>query len=351
MDNKYYLALYDVRGIQDYIFRTPKLSEAIGASYLVSEIIKNALMYSVNEEKKTNDFLRYRLDWFDDLGNAYDYDGTMDIEVMYIGGGNACVMYKDCSLYKRINKRMSRYVIEKTYSLQLACASVEKSENYAADYEELQKRLTNVKDSMVMSAPLGALPIMRTEISTGYPAIDINGIEYSSETKIKKENAEKAQADLKYREKQNDLYRTKKGVDSLMAVVHIDGNNMGIRIRSLIQDIQDYKVAIKKMREISYRINYSYNKVFEDMRDYFNINSKNVRNFSEVNKKQYFIRKVIVGGDDITYVCNANIAMARVIRVQTGTTMSVAFAKEQKNVHSVVVAASANTVEERVKIK
>ena len=37
------LALYDVRGIQKYIYRTSKLKDAMGASRLVEDIIFHAL--------------------------------------------------------------------------------------------------------------------------------------------------------------------------------------------------------------------------------------------------------------------------------------------------------------------
>ena len=35
-----WLYMYDVRGIQDYVFRTNKMKEIIGASLLVEDLIK-----------------------------------------------------------------------------------------------------------------------------------------------------------------------------------------------------------------------------------------------------------------------------------------------------------------------
>ena len=54
---------------------------------------------------------------------------------------------------------------------------------------------------------------------------------------------------------------------------------------------------------------------------------------------------------DAEEMVNANTVMVRDIKVQMDTTMSAVFAKELKNVLSVVVAASANTAEVLVKIK
>ena len=67
-----------------------------------------------------------------------------------------------------------------------------------------------------------------------------------------------------------DSYTTKKGTDSNLAVVHIDGNNMGLRIRALIEDIHNYEKAVNQMREISFNINQGYKSVFDEMSDYFN---------------------------------------------------------------------------------
>ena len=43
------LAMYDVRGIQNYIFRTNKLKEIIGASSIVENIIQDALSYAIQQ--------------------------------------------------------------------------------------------------------------------------------------------------------------------------------------------------------------------------------------------------------------------------------------------------------------
>ena len=43
MDRDSVLAMYDIRGIQKYIFKTTKVKEAMGASALVDTIIMDAL--------------------------------------------------------------------------------------------------------------------------------------------------------------------------------------------------------------------------------------------------------------------------------------------------------------------
>ena len=305
------LAMYDVRGIQGYIFRTPRIKEAIGASAIVEDIIEKALDHAVKAEMEIQPELRVCLKWKD--GNKIlPFEESGDIQTLFIGGGNATVMYADEKLCRSVNCRMAKYILEKTYSLQLACAFVGKTDNYADDYKRLQNKLTEIKAGMPDSKPLGALPVMKAEIRTGFPATKTSdGIDISKETLIKR-SVSADREDIRRAEKILDNYVTKKGEDSLLAVVHIDGNNMGLRIRSLIEGIEDYKTAVEKMRSISNNIDSSYKKVFDKMADFFNENSAGADMLYEAGKADYFLRKIITAGDDITYVCNANIAMATV---------------------------------------
>ncbi len=89
-------------------------------------------------------------------------------------------------------------------------------------------------------------------------------------------------------------------------MVHIDGNNMGLRIRRLVEHITDYQEAVTKMRQISHNIKYSYLHTFEQMKKEFEGRKK------ESSLAKCFVRKVVIAGDDITYVCNAHIAMETV---------------------------------------
>lgn len=310
-EGSYVLAMYDVRGIQNYIFKTAKVKDAIGASAIVENIIGDALASAIKLE---SDVLGRNIacdtEWeiIDEITGEispkkYMFDADMEVQVLYIGGGNAYVMYNDRQLCININKRMSKYIIEHTYSLQLAVAIVDKTNNYADDYASLNTTMFSVKSDMVVSKPLGSLPVMDVEVKTGNPLTkhidDIKKQNISSESWLKK-NAEKDKRDdISSKLKQFENYVSKKGVDSTIAVIHIDGNNMGLRIRKLIQDEKDYETAINKMREISSNINHLYKNVFNEMEKLF-------------NKDNNFILKILTAGDDITYITNGKAAIASV---------------------------------------
>lgn len=312
MEEKEVLAMYDVRGIQKYIYRTLKLKDAMGASALIEDIIIKALEYACANLKIQN----CALEWCDKKSGPFDYDdkSDLDVTVLYIGGGNAFVTFKSRELCIKVNKKMSRYIIENTYSLQLAVAIVDKTENYKKDYKDIYQEMNRIKSDMTESKPLSALPIMQTELRTGFPAINVskynkgkNIDKYRIEKNVSKETYLKIKNKYEKNEEDEidkilDNY-AKRGEDSRIAVVHIDGNNMGLRIRKLIQDKDDYKEAVSEMRKISYNIKYSYLNTFENMKEHFeNMNEQN-------DKIKRFVRKIIVAGDDITYVCNAYIAL------------------------------------------
>lgn len=313
MDKQEVLAMYDVRGIQNYIFRTAKVKDAIGASAIVENIIGDALKYAVKAVslEKNSDFV-VDLEWCSEEGICeYAEKGngkSADVQVLYIGGGNGFVTYSSKTLCRDINRIMAKYVLEQTYSLQLAIAVVDKNGDYSIDYKNLYDEMNRTKADMSFSRPLGALPVMDVEIKTGYPLVSKEG---SFETLLKNRASERVRASVKHAEKVFDNYVTEKGIDSTLAVVHIDGNNMGLRIRELVEGCHDYTKAVNTMRKISFQINSCYKKAFQSMSDFFNENADKHTEFDKKEKKN-FVMKVLTAGDDITYVCNGKIALASV---------------------------------------
>ena len=320
MSDGYVLAMYDVRGIQDYIFRTAKIRDAVGASALVENIIEEALNDSCKKQGLSDADIE--LKWFDEKGPTEYTESKKCVQVLYVGGGNAYVLYSRKELNGKklsgrelaveISKKMARYTMDKTYSLQLATAIVDKTDNYNNDYRNLNAEMVKTKDRMIVSKPMDAIPVMEVERKTGFPVTTIK--------KLSTESALKMEAGLKKRNLDGtsiddrilDSYITKKGNDSTIAVVHIDGNNMGTRIRRIVEEKKSYPDAVNTIRSISYNINNRYKEVFEDMSKYFNNEMENISELGEKDKKDCFVMKILTAGDDITYVCNAKIAISTV---------------------------------------
>jgi len=293
------LAMYDIRGIQKFIYRTPNIKDAMGASVMIEDIITDALKHACEKLKITD----VSFEWED---KPYA-PAELSVYVLYIGGGNAYVLFRNREIYISVNKEMSRYIQEYTYSLQLTSAYVEQTEDYSLDFKKLTDNMAAAKEELPKSSFLGALPIVRTEYATGYPAVEnIQNRGYiGSETKGKLNEKNRKIKEI-LEDKILDKY-TNGDADSRLAVVHIDGNNMGMRIRSIIKDEKDYVGAVGWMRKISSNIKRSYQEVFEAIQEEYNKKGREAGIDAE-----RFVRKIIVAGDDVTYVCNAHIALQTV---------------------------------------
>lgn len=300
------LYMYDVRGIQSYIFRTNKIKEIIGASSIVEELIIKLFDDACKkfELKVENDTHNEKLHF------SFDENEELDAEILYYGGGNLLVLYKNSDVGERVSKEMRKNLLKKTYSLQLAVASVDVGgkDTYKEDYETLRKNMDKVKAKMPMSLPVSSFPITSNDPVTGFPFSKIyNGEKVTCETyyKLKRYDEILSSKSNKFSE-----FGSHDG-DSLIAIVHIDGNNMGKYIREKTKDIKTYHDAAKIYRGISNDIQNIFSnkalKAVEDNLENFFENHKSIdKNTIDVTKE---FRTIIHAGDDITFICNAKIAM------------------------------------------
>lgn len=317
--NKTVLAMYDVRGIQNYIFATNDVRDIIGASELVENIIMKGLSRIVDSHPEWNSD-KFIIQWTSDNEVAFLSDESILMQVLFIGGGNAYVLFRDGKICETVNRELAKYVLDNTYSLNLAVAVVPKSADYMKDYEAINLELRKVKAFMVPVKPIGAMPFMKADSVTGYPLSKKS--RYNDGQLITTETACK-HASLKYDEAEEKIFDnmvTGKDDNSTLAVIHIDGNSMGSRIKEIMQTQSDYKTAVETMRTISQNIRVGFLKAFEDMSKMMDEKSDLVK---EIRWNRLF-RKIITAGDDITFVCNPKLAFQAVevfIRCVTGMDM------------------------------
>lgn len=323
-ENLGYLAAYDVRGIQEFVFRTLKLRENTGASEIVASIFTEALREAV--EYLNWDDGECRPDWEDYEDFRFWNDENVRMEVIYTGAGNTYIAYRRKEDCIAVNRFVSRYVFENTYSLNLAIAAVPIQSDYEATYRRLTEKLAENKAKMPMTRLIGNLPITRQDPNTGYPFSHycfVDGMlrPVTSEsyrklikfTQLEKESAKKAEDK---NVKQLDNLVTEKGIDSQIAVVHIDGNNMGRIFGKVMRGEKYFPEAVKKLRAHSKLIHHD----FIDSLEYA---EKELERFVESGrckfKEKYdeksgkyrrYLRRVIWSGDDITFLCNARVAIS-----------------------------------------
>ena len=300
--NKEVLAMYDVRGIQNYIFRTNYVKEIIGASAIVENIILDGMKDMLSEKQEWNKEC-FLLDWEKERGYEETIFGnsSVQMQVLFIGGGNAYVLFKNGSICSEVNRYLSKYVLKQTYSLQLAVAVVKYTGSYQQDYLKINKEMRNIKARMPKSMPLGAQPFMAADAVTGYPLTKYHDGKYlSTESYRKRKKYEETFHEDA--EKILDHMVTEKGDSSMLAVVHIDGNNMGKRIKEIMEDKDDYLEAVRAMKIISVNIREGFQAAFREMTEYID---RELSDRIRTDRKGKLYRKLILAGDDVTFICNA----------------------------------------------
>ena len=327
LKEKSVLAMYDVRGIQSYIFSTNRIRDIIGASELVENIIINGLKEICHKQGWEND--KYILEWEQDENIAFLTDESVQMQVLFVGGGNAYVLFRRGEICEIVNRALAKYVLDNTYSLNLAIAVVEKTDNYSDDYRDINLRMREVKAVMPQVKPMGAFPFMPVDSYTGYPLsyYDYSAEEYvSTESKLKR--AYWKEHKLEDPSKILDNMVTKKGDNSMLAVVHIDGNGMGNRIRKIMQGVVNYEQAIRTMRKISSNLKYAFQDCYEQMCNKID-QELAVKVKPDSEGKLY--RKIIVAGDDITFICNAKVALYAVKEFLNSVTTKLMYWEEEQD--------------------
>ena len=158
--DKEVLAMYDVRGIQAYIFKSNKAKEIIGASVIVANIITDGLQNYISK-LPADEQKKYLTDWKNDNPTEFLDNTDVAMQVMFVGGGNAYVLFRTGKICSQVNRFLAKYVMEKTYSLNLAVAVVEKTVSYADDYVAINQGMRKIKAYMPLTQPVGALPFIR----------------------------------------------------------------------------------------------------------------------------------------------------------------------------------------------
>lgn len=301
------IAIYDVRGIQDYIFRTNAVKEIVGASKIVDNLIITEFENACKECKEINES-EIILDWDKHDDYKFDTDLELKIEVLYYGGGNLVVLFRTEELCKNISIIMSKNIMTKAYGLSLAYAYVDKTDNYTEDWSKLKQRLSEIKAVTPKNMPAGILPIVQYDAISGRPlsmVYDNKKVTYEAYQKLKK--YEEVQKEVTPYVKEFDKMRTSKE-EGLIAIVHIDGNSMGMNIRDIMNGANTYSDAVYRMRGISKDIHTVFEvKAINDVKEKILEICK--KHDIKANENEIPFRPLIQAGDDITFVCNERIAL------------------------------------------
>lgn len=330
MENQLSYALIEVGGIQNFILGTGKLKEMLAGSELVEMLSKDFLDKVCSSLQLTQ-------------VQATNAHCPQPGEVL-IKQSNAGSMHLIFASHKEAKKFISTYclkALEKYPGLPLFAAiqecAWEKSAISKAQ-SDLKSRI-NLKRAMhPTSIGMHTHPLCRNARLDGLPAVSVdNGetISLPSQTKRLPELIEKAKRrledidDEKYRKPGTasdilmDWSRWENNIDAIgsnngkVAFIHMDGNDLGKLFTSRLKDDSTGNLTIaEKMRQMG---ELSQN-VADSTKDAFNIALRTILRFElkrlsppfrfpEAMREPVPARPLVLGGDDVTAVVKADLAL------------------------------------------
>ncbi len=290
-----------IQGIQGFIFETNKLKEIAGASNLIEWFVS---------EKFIKDF----------------FNGNGRFKILRNAGGNIRLLFEDKQELAKIIKELPKRIMREAYGITVSQAVVEINENcsgkeYLNKTAELEKKLTYARNKA--SIPLdGKFNILKQCSRTGKPLHDVKIIndtktEFDKGSYQKYKDAPPAHKNLLLKkigiDKKLFSYFTKEMEEisnnkNKVAIIHADGNKMGLLLQLMKESLlkqnkeadkiqEAYKTISKAIESATISaVQAAYDEVFKKYE-------------KDEETQNIPFRPIVIGGDDVTFVCNADDAI------------------------------------------
>lgn len=305
--DKEVICILDTRQIQRYMFHTNSFIDTLGGSDLMTHILRDAIVFALTHIDPPLSGDEYDVSTDADVsGIPYFMSDRIRFQLIICAAGNALCMVRTGALCQKIIRKISRYFLDTGYSLNLAAAAVEKHDNMGNDIFYLYQKLNRIKAASEISNPAEVLPVIIHEKRTGDPVIgfDPGTRDYiSMSSRVRRMEAKKRGRVIGI----SELRRTKAsdGKDYL-AVIHADGNNLGITIGSILQTTPDYQEGILIRRRINRNITAIYDSVMKrtvkELKDFYISGGGKEEDFL------YSFQIIHQAGDDVNIICSAALA-------------------------------------------
>lgn len=271
-----YLYGASIQGIQGFIFQTNELKDIIGASELVEQACTSV------------------------FENEFKADG----QLLLSAAGNVKCLYTDEAQCRNAVLRYPKRVMEKAPGVTISEAVVKVRGSLSESLAALEKRLRAQRNRPAKSIVTGCMAMERSR-KTGLPAIFVDG---APPELVDAGSYSKRHTDGNYqlfKKIYNKIYdETKEGYADLVldtkaltgqndwiAVVHADGNALGEVVAEIATEgessLRDFSVKLDVATQTAAR-----------------------RACADVYTKGALpIRPVVLGGDDLTVICRADVAI------------------------------------------
>ena len=342
----YPVLLFDTRSIQRFIYTGNKLKTNVGASYLVSHIFD----YELPPVLEKNDFTTDTQSWKTRLATEKLIHPKQALFAAN-AGGSAMVLFSvgtpQETLLQIVRDFSSRLLI-KAPGLHIGSAhgSIRlDAKHYKDDRSALYEQLKQTQNRVFpeVNLPYTGLTLrcpINSETANRYVAqrpLAGNQHFLSQESFLKIEKAAEANADLAERlGKDSPIVRQfefpleiedlgqVKYEKNYFAIVHIDGNNMGKKFQNHDETQQAFSHF---SQQVSAKTWQSFVRLLDSIADEYGHYLENhaayrldlgARASGQQKEKPYLpIRPIILGGDDVTFVCAASMALTYTRRFMT----------------------------------
>lgn len=327
----FYGVLLEVVSIQKYVFNSNKLKTNIGGSYLIQNDIFNRFLQEAVETVFGDKFENSWVAWKEKQAELNI--SLQPFDIGYIGGGNALLFVADRSKAEELIRIWTRILLMKTPGIVTAVALNEfDPDNFRKSLDDLFSLLRVNKGRYV---PQTIIPRHGITAECNYSGLS-KEVSYKIEDKndyISSVTAAKIEAAGHNKGSFEELFHdvlgntycfpnelsylgSKSGHDSHIAIVHIDGNSMAKRFRAIttLSEIRQlsctmHTATLSSLKElITYIVN-NYNKTM----DYLGFSKDDADHDSkppmERKKACLPLSPIIVGGDDVTFVCDGRLGI------------------------------------------
>ncbi|WP_028457229.1 hypothetical protein [Chloroflexus sp. Y-396-1] len=334
--------LIEASGIQDYIFGSNQLSQNVGASELVTQVTtdwlfdeRSGLLPQPHNVRRAQQGAASR--WH--IGDQSLANGLV-AEVVYAGGGNALILFAAEEEAKKTVYSLTLKALRDAPGLRMEAAwrSFAQGE-LAATVNILRDQISKQKRSPQRSSPLLGLSVTAACDFTGAPAVGVDdeGRYVSAEVQAKQRaGASNGPGNSRLLEYLQDIRRAnfefvydfnqlgEREETSYLAVVHADGNRMGGRIQSYIdQFASDDAAYVKAQREFSQKVQSSVqhalnstvglmlapnNLKWDDQKRCYLLGGQvPIPRVDGIDRLPF--RPIVFGGDDVTFVCEGRLGL------------------------------------------
>jgi len=267
--------LLDTVSIQNYIFQSNKLKENLGASFLVQEIYRSYLACALRPitGRTFEEELRHLDAW--KHPNAEAPDCTKSVDIGYIGGGNALLFFQNAEQTQKFIEAWTKILLVQVPGLTTAAALSSFPQHTSQFRPSLKSLFEQLEKNKSRHSPITLLPRhgitaecarsgvsaeLYNELIEGFVSSGVNArieaakaakqeIEEKYEKKFGKDFGEK----LCFSDELDDLGGIRHE-DSHIAIVHIDGNDIGERFKQApsLTAIRELSKTVDKATEAAF---------------------------------------------------------------------------------------------------